>query len=474
MIKETTRAPIVCVLGHVDHGKTTLLDAIRKTSVAARESGGITQSIGASEVTTKDSKKITFIDTPGHAAFSKMRSRGANVADIAILAVASEDGIKPQTQEALDLIKKAAIPFIVAATKTDLPSADPEMVRSQLENQGVSFEGRGGEVPFVAVSGKTGKGVEELLSTISLLSEVKEIKASPDALLEAVVIETQKDKRGSLVSVIVREGQIKVGDMIYAEGVGTKVRGLFNDKAESIKVVYPGDPVQILGFETLPSVGSGIKSDRGSSGGSIAEAKVKKFSYRLQKDQIPVIIKAKNAGALEAVTMNLPKEIVVVDSGIGDVFESDVLLAKSSNAERILAFESKASPTISKLADAEGVRIESFKIIYELFQRVEEILHKGDVDILGKAEVIASFPYNDKKIAGCRVVSGKITKTDSLILQRDEKEIGKAKAISLKKQKQEVGEAKAGEEFGVLFEPQLDFQTGDMVVSVAHQTGKSS
>jgi translation initiation factor IF-2 len=467
MAKETTRAPIVCVLGHVDHGKTTLLDAIRKTSVAAREAGGITQSIGASVVNTKESKKITFIDTPGHAAFSKMRSRGANVADIAILVVAAEDGIKPQTQEALDLIKKAAIPFIVAVTKIDLPSADPDMVRSQLESQEVAFEGRGGEIPFVLVSGKTGKGVEDLLSTISLLSEVKEVKGSPEAPLEAVVIETQKDKRGSLVSAVVRDGQIRVGEMIYAEGNATKVRGLFNDKAESVKVVFPGEPVQILGFETLPSVGSGIKSDQGSSGGSIAEAKVKKFSYRLQKGQIPVIIKAKNAGALEAVIMNLPKEIVVVDSGVGDIFESDVLLAKSSSVGRILAFESKASPNVSKLAVAEGVRIEPFKIIYELFQRVDEILHKGDLEILGKAEVIASFPFNNKKIAGCRVVNGKISKGDNLLLMRGEKETGKIKALSLKKQKQEISEAKAGEEFGLLFEPQLDFQIGDVVVSVA-------
>ncbi len=446
---------------------TTLLDAIRRTNIASKEAGGITQSIGASQVTTKEGKQITFIDTPGHAAFTKMRSRGAQVADIVILVVAAEDGIKPQTQEALDIIKEAKIPFIVVATKIDLPSADPEMVRSQFESHGVSFESRGGEVPFVAVSAKKGKGLEELLSTISLLSEVKGIKGGLDSPLKAVVIETQKDKRGLLVSAVVRDGQIRVGEMIYAEGVATKVRGLFNDKAVSVKAVFPGEPVQILGFETLPSVGSVIRSDQDSSGGSIAEAKVKKFSYRLQKGQIPVIIKAKNTGALEAVIMNLPKEIVVVDSGVGDIFESDVLLAKSSSVGRILAFESKASLAVSKLADAEGVRIEPFKIIYELFQRVDEILHKGDVEILGKAEVIASFPFNNKKIAGCRVVNGKISKGDNLLLMRGEKEIGKIKALSLKKLKQEISEAKAGEEFGLLFEPQLDFQIGDVVVSVA-------
>jgi len=466
MAKEI-RPPIVCVLGHVDHGKTTLLDAIRKTSVAAREAGGITQSIGASQVTTKEGKQITFIDTPGHAAFTKMRSRGAQVADIAILVVASEDGIKPQTQEALDIIKEAKIPYIVVATKIDLPSADPEMVRSQFESHGVSFESRGGEVPFIAVSAKKGKGLEELLSTISLLSEVKGIKGGLDSPLKAVVIETQKDKRGLLVSAVVRNGKIEVGDMVYAEGVGTKVRGLFGDKGISIKEGTPGDPVQILGFETLPSVGSEIRADATSSGKSIAEPKEKKFAYHLQKGQIPVIVKAKNAGGLEAVTAGLPQEMVVVDSGVGDVFESDVLLAKSSKVDRILAFEAKASPQVTRLAEAEGVKIESFKVIYELFKRVEEILHGGEAEVVGKAEIIASFPFNDKKIAGCRVVAGKIAKVGVLILKRGEKELGKIKAISLKKQKQEIMEAKAGEEFGILFEPQLDFAIGDMILSVA-------
>src|SRR3990172_5876534 len=208
MEKGQTRPPIATVLGHVDHGKTTLLDAVRKTNVASREAGGITQSIGASQVTTKEGKKITFIDTPGHAAFTNMRSRGAKVADIAVLVVASEEGVKPQTKEALQIIKEAKVPYMVAATKIDLASADPDAAKEQLEKEGVSFEGRGGDVPFVALSAKTGKGIEELLETLSLVSEVHDIKADSQGELEAVVLETSKDKRGLLVSVVVRNGTL--------------------------------------------------------------------------------------------------------------------------------------------------------------------------------------------------------------------------------------------------------------------------
>lgn len=468
MEKRQSRPPIVTVLGHVDHGKTTLLDAIRKTSVAAREAGGITQSIGASIATTKEGKSITFIDTPGHAAFGKMRSRGSKVADIAILVVAAEDGVKPQTLEALQLIKEAQIPFIVAITKIDLPSADVEGAKSQLTKQGVNFEGMGGDTPVLPVSGKTGKGVEELLETITLLSEVSQIEADPKGELEAVVIETQKDKRGPLATAVVRNGTLRVGEPVFAENVATKVRGLFNYKGTSIKEALPGEPVQILGFEILPPVGAKITSLAGEVTEQPAE-KPDLGQFKLRKGEIAVIIKAKSTGSLEAVLGGVPAGIVVVDSGVGDIFESDVLLAKSSGVGRIFAFESGASTAVKKLARAEGVVIEEFKIIYELFLRLEELVKKGEVEILGKAEIVASFPFDNKKIAGARVVSGKIAKTDTLTLLRGEKEIGKIKVISLKKQKQEIAEAKAGEELGILFEPQLAFVIGDVIVSVRKQ-----
>ena len=465
MEKRQSRPPIVTVLGHVDHGKTTLLDAIRKTSVAVREAGGITQSIGASIATTKEGKKITFIDTPGHAAFGKMRSRGSKVADIAVLVVAAEDGVKPQTLEALQLIKEAEIPFIVAITKIDLPSADVEGAKGQLTKQGVGFEGMGGDTPVLPVSGKTGKGIEELLETISLLAEVTHIGGDPQGGLEAVVVETQKDRRGPLASAVVRNGTLKVGASVLAENVTTKVRGLFDYKGVSVKEALPGEPVQILGFEVLPAVGAKITSFTGE----VAEELPQKPSLpklKLRKGEIAAIIKAASTGSLEAVLGNMPPGIVVIDSGVGDIFESDVLLAKASGVGRIFAFESGASSAVKKLAQAEGVAIEEFKIIYELFQRLEELIKKGEVEILGKAEIVASFPFNNKKIAGARVISGKITKIDTLTLLRGEKEIGKVKVLSLKKQKQEIAEAKAGEEFGILFEPQLAFAIGDVIVSV--------
>lgn len=457
-----TRPPIVTVLGHVDHGKTTLLDAIRKTSVAAREAGGITQRIGASEVVTKEGKRITFIDTPGHAAFSKMRSRGAKVADVAILVVDASDGVKPQTQESLSILKEAKIPFVVAITKIDLPSADIEGTRGQLEKAQVSFEGRGGDTPVVALSAKTGKGLNELLETISLLAEVHEIKSEPAATLEAPIIETSKDKRGQLVSVVVRAGTLRVSDTVSADGISCKVKGLFNYKGERIKEALPGEPAQILGFEKLPEVGSTI-----TTGGASAKEKAKlSHEKKIEKEEVPIFLKAKNAGSLEAIIAGIPAGIGVIASGVGDVTESDVLDAKASGAF-IFAFESQVSSSVQKLAESESVHIERFEIIYELFQKLEELVKKGKVEVLGKAEIIAEFPYEGKKVAGCKVKEGRVSKVDRLIVMRGQKEIGAVRTISMKKQKQDIVEAKAGEEFGVIFEPQLDFKIGDMLVSVA-------
>jgi len=458
------RPPIVTVLGHVDHGKTTLLDAIRKSNVASKEAGGITQSIGASTITTKEGKTITFIDTPGHAAFSKMRSRGAKVADLALLVVAADDGVKPQTIEALQLIKAANIPFIVVASKVDLPSASVETLYGQLEKEQVLFEGRGGATPLVQVSAKNGTGIEEILEMISLVADLEEIKADPKVILEAVVIETTKNTRGLLTSAVVRNGTLKVGQEVYCEGLKAKVRGLFDDKGQSVKEIICGFPAQILGFEKLPSVGAVISGSEASMALQV-EGK-KELQIKVEEGQLPVIVKAKNAGSLEAILAGLPKDVVVLDSGVGDVFESDVLLARSSGAKYILAFESKAPTSVMKLAEAEGVKIEAFQIIYELFQKVEEILKGGQIEILGKAEIVASFPFNNKKVAGCKVTLGRINKTDTLIVQRGDKELGRVKIVSLKKQKQDIAEAKIGEEFGVIFAPQLDFAEGDVIVSV--------
>ena len=438
------RNPIVVVLGHVDHGKTTLLDVIRKTNVASREAGGITQSIGASVV-----NGITFIDTPGHAAFSKMRSRGGSVADIAVLVVACDDGVAPQTKEALKIIKDAGIPYVVAAAKIDIAGVDPEVVRSELEKEKVTFEGKGGETPFVPVSAKNGQGIPELLETILLVSEVKEIKGDSGASLEAVVIESFKDKRGLVVNLIIRNGTLKVASDVTIADFSGRVRALFNDKGESVKESFPGEPVQVIGLE---------------QSNSVVPKKVLGDARRLAEDELPIIIKASNAGALEAVISSLPSKVVVVDEGIGEVTSSDVITAKTGNA-RIFAFESRLPNDVLKLTEAEGVKCERFEIIYELIQRLEEILKGGKVEILGKANILATFPFNNKKVAGCKVTEGKISKGDKLILVRDEKEIGKAKATSIKKQKTEVAQVGQGEEFGVILDPQLDFLAGDVLVS---------
>ncbi len=465
---EKPRQPIVTVLGHVDHGKTTLLDVIRKTSEVRKETGGITQSIGASTVMTKEGKKITFIDTPGHAAFAKMRSRGAKLADIAILVVAADDGVKPQTIEAIEYIKKAEIPFIVAITKIDISSASIESVKGQIEKEGVLFEGRGGDIPLILLSAKENKGINELLEMIILVSEVNEIRADEKADLEAIVIETNKDARGLLVSVVVRNGTLSVRDEISVDEISCRVKGLFNKEGKPIKKVLPGEPVLILGFKELPLIGAKVrfatedKESKVAGEGKTLGAK----PFAVKEEQVAAVFKTKRAGALEALLSNLPADVVAVSSGVGPINESDVFFAKSAGAKHIFGFEVKTSLSVKKLAETEGVKIESFDIIYKLFERLEELLKEGQSEILGKAEIVASFPYNNKKVAGCRVVSGKISIKDVVMLMRKDSEIGKARVISLRKEKKVIQEAKEGEEFGVILGPQLDFEKGDMLLSV--------
>lgn len=469
-IKINSRQPIVVVLGHVDHGKTTLLDSIRKTSVASREAGGITQAIGASVVEVPSSsdvnKKITFIDTPGHAAFSKMRGRGALVADIAVLVVAQDDGVQPQTREALQIIKDAKIPFIVAGTKADVNGVTPEFVQGQLEKEEVFFEGRGGQVPFVSVSAKNNQGIKELLEMLILVSEVSELTADPQAKLEAVVIESGKDKMGPMATVVVTNGSLAVGETVYVERAQCKVRALFDDKGKPVKLVLPGEPARIFGFSEVPLVGARVTNSEEDTTVAYVKPKGVFDLRRLADDEIPIILKAGNAGALEAILASLPAKIIAIDSAVGDVNSSDILSAQSSNAY-VFVFEAKIPNDIAKLAEIEKVNVARFTIIYELLQNLEEILKKGKVEIKGHAEVLASFPFNNKKVAGSRVIDGKFAKGDQLILMRGEKEMGKSKITSLKKQKQEVAIVGQGEEFGIIMEPQLDFQIKDVLVSVS-------
>lgn len=459
-----TRQPVVAVLGHVDHGKTTLLDAIRQTSLAAREAGGITQSIGASVIETKQKKKITFIDTPGHAAFSKMRSRGARAADIAILVVAADDGVKPQTLESLNILKDSKTPFIVALTKIDLPTASVQEVLGQLEKQGVFFEGRGGDTVYCSVSAKTGKGIQELLEMVTLVAEVNDIKADPDGDLEAVVIETSRDRRGLLVSTIVKNGTLRVADIIGVEGVCAKVKTMFDWKLKQVTAAFPGEPAQVLGFSELPEVGSILRR---------VDSKTVQKDYGKQKEKVKTseknklncVVKANSQGALEAVLGSL-SDCNVVSSGVGEVNQNDVFIAKAAGA-RIFTFGLKTPVVIKNLAESESVNIENYEIIYDLIDRVKEILDQLQVKILGKAKILEQFPFDNKLIAGSKVMEGEIIKGSKVSLMRGDRQLGKVSIISIKKGRDDVEKVTQGEECGILFKPQLDFKIGDVLVSTS-------
>ncbi|QQS38996.1 GTP-binding protein [Candidatus Woesebacteria bacterium] len=456
------RPPVVSVLGHVDHGKTTLLDAIRRSNVANKEAGGITQSIGASTVTTKDGKQITFIDTPGHAVFNKMRSTGANVANVVVLVVAADDGVKPQTKEAIKYIKEAQVPFIVALTKIDLPGANVEKTKSELVNEQIMLDGFGGDVPVVLVSGKTGIGLDELLDMIILVSQMNETKEDNDPTFKAVIIETGKDKSGPIVSLVVKNGTLSIGDVVYSSSYSGKVKGMFDQHGKSVVQATPGQAVGVLGFSSLPPVGSIVTLDSSNNTKVVDRINA---NIEIAEGQIPVIIKTKSAGSLEAIEAHLPSQIVVVSSGVGDVTESDIFAAKSAKSS-IFTFESKVPGGTLKLARTEGVIIEEFKIIYKLFERLEEIILKGQIVILGKAKILAEFPFDHRKVAGSKVTEGRIAKSDTLIVYRNDIEVGKSRIDSMRKEKNIIDVARQGEEFGIIFSDKLDFKPGDMVVSV--------
>ncbi len=453
--------PVVIVAGHVDHGKTSLLDAIRKTAITKREAGGITQSIGASVAVTKNNQPITFIDTPGHALFGKMRSRGINLADIGILVVAADDGVQPQTKEVIKLLQVSQLPFIVALTKIDLANSNIEPVLAQLEKEGVYLEKRGGDISYIGVSSKTGEGINELLDLISLVNDINGIGENKGDKLNGFVIETTKDKRGLMASVVVKNGKIKVGDTVFANELHAKVKGLFDDNLKPVKEILAGYPGQILGFEEVPEVGAIISSEPQNKEKSIlASAQTDK-----KESNIKIFVKAKTTGSLEAVLANIPDEVRVIGSSVGDVNESDIFYAKAASAT-IYLFEAKFSSGIRRLSEMENVKILRFEIIYDLIDSLKKIITDGQEVVIGKAEILASFPFNNKRIAGSKIIQGKLTKSPNNKLMRGEVELGKIRIISIKKQKDEVGVVSQGEECGILFEPQLDFKPGDVILSV--------
>lgn len=464
-VKLEERPPIVTVLGHVDHGKTTLLDRIRKSRVQEKESGGITQGIGASQIQTKDGKKITFIDTPGHSAFSGMRSRGAHIADIALLVIAGNDGVQPQTKEAFRFIDECGIPYMIVVTKMDIPSASVEKVKEGLKLLGVKLEGDGGKTPLVTVSAKEDKGIDELLEMIILMAEVRGLQANEKNLLNGVVIETNKDKRGLLVSAVIRDGSMSISDEISSDGIDVKIRGLFDYNNKPITRVVPGDPVLVLGFGKLPKVGATIH-ERGKEIVNKDKIFERKTLLEIDEDKIPIVIKADSQGSLEAILENIPEKYAVIHSGVGDVTDTDVFIAKNANPARIFVFKAKLPKAVSNLANTEGVKIENYEIIYKLFERLEDIEKEDEEKVVGEAKVLAKFPFNKKTVAGSKIVEGEIRMGDKLQLLQDDKLMGHVRVSSMRKQKDKISVAREGEEVGIIFKPQLDFNIGAVLKSI--------
>lgn len=477
------RPPIVTIMGHVDHGKTTLLDTIRKSHVTAGEAGGITQHIGAYQI-DNEGKKITFIDTPGHAAFAKMRARGAQVTDIVILIVAATEGPKPQTIESINHIRAADVPFIVALNKIDLPDADPITVKSELAKYEVMVEEFGGDIPVVEISAKTGKNIDQLLEMIQLIADLNPPQGTAADELEAIVIESHLDKnRGPVATAIVRQGTLKLGQNIFVDEMSAKARTLHDDKNQSLPSAGPSTPVLITGFKSPPPVGSRIgatphiqvtvepKKDLPKLKMVEEEVDIEAMlegEEPVKRPSIEIILKVDVEGVLEAIKSNLSEEVIIVGAGVGPVTESDVLLASSSGA-RIFAFNVPVSADVAKIAANESVTIKKYRVIYELLDDVEKSILKLleptiDEEELGTAEIIASFDIRNDRIAGCRVKTGVISKIDLLHLKRGDKIIADAKIKSLKQNKQDVDRVKAKDECGIIFSPtHLKYEIGDTI-----------
>lgn len=475
------RPPVVVILGHVDHGKTSLLDYIKKTKIADKESGGITQHVGAYEIEV-NKNKITFIDTPGHEAFSKIRSRGAKVADIAVLVVAVDEGVKPQTKESFKIIQKENIPFIVAITKIDKSVNNLEKIKNELAEGGILLEGRGGDVPFVGVSSKDGQGIDDLLELIILLSEMQELKADPSNPASGVVIESHIDRfRGNTASLIITDGVLRVKDEIVAGEVSGKIKILENFQGEPIKEATFSSPVRVVGFEGLAPVGEQFFT--GKKGIQIVEPSQRTISVSKelgQKDseiKIPLIIKTDAFGsgeALEEVINKLGKEkkwlFLLFKNETGDISESDVKIIPSGQV-LIIGFRVKKKPEINNLilANKDLVLIEG-DIIYEITDKIEEIVKKKFIEkpteeIIGKLEVLAIFnPVKGSQLIGGKVIEGKVQNKNNFKLVREEEIISQGKIINLQRNKIEVPEVKAGEECGLLVSRSKELQKGDQLI----------
>ena len=489
------RPPIVVVMGHIDHGKSTLLDYIRKTAVAAGEAGGITQHIGAYEAEIEHEgrkRKITFLDTPGHEAFSKMRTRGATVADIAILVVAADDGVQPQTIEAYAAIKEANLPFIVAINKMDKPGADPEKIKTQLAESGIYVEGYGGNIPCAKISAKTGEGAPELLEVALILADMENLQADANQNAIGVVIESNMDsQRGISSTLLIKNGTMKKGMFILAGQALAPVRILENFLGQPIDEASFSSPVRIIGFSELPAVGDEFKTYADKN--EVKEALIK-TEEKLAKETTPtlrsgqgvgknkvtikMIIKTDTAGSLEALEKELMKtkdeeiSIELLKGGVGNINEDDARFSSVSKNSVILGFNVATDPSAKEIIDRNGVPSFTSDIIYKISDWLKEEIAKRKAgipreEIIGVAKILKTFSrQKNKQVIGGRVVSGKIVEGKSFKIKRRDVEIGEGKITNLQQGKKEVKEVSPDDEFGAMTENKIEIARDDEIVII--------
>ena len=492
--KMAPRAPVVTIMGHVDHGKTTLLDAIRQTNVAAGEAGGITQHIGAYQV-EKNGRKITFLDTPGHAAFTEMRARGAQVTDVVIIVVAADDGVMPTTREAIAHARAAGVPIIVAINKIDAPGANPERAKSELAEIGVQVEEYGGDVVSVEVSAKKKLHIEDLLDMVLLVTEIQDLKANPDRAAQGTVVEAKLDaKKGPLATVLIRKGTLHVGETIVAGAVFGKIKAMYNDRGKPMKIALPSMPVEILGLTDVPNPGDTMqvytderyaralagerqREQRAESLQPTKKLGLADLSNLIQSGQMKelrVVLKADVGGSLGAVRnalLGLSSETVKVEvllADTGAVTDSDIQLASASKAI-VIGFNTKLDASARRAADTSGVDIRFYDIIYKLTEDIEAAL-KGLLDpvyqevVTGHAEVLAIFPASKtEKAAGSKVVDGTLHRSDQVRILRRDKVVFEGKIASLRRGRDDAREINTGFECGILVEHYNDFEVGDVL-----------
>ncbi len=481
------RPPVVTVMGHVDHGKTTLLDAIRKTNITSREAGAITQHIGAYQ-SIVDGHKITFLDTPGHEAFTAMRAHGAQVTDIVVLVVAADDGVMPQTTEAIDHAKAAGVPIVVAINKIDKASSNPERIKQQLADLGLVIEEWGGDIVCVPISAKKKQGISNLLENLFLVAEMLELKADPDRLAEGVVIEAKLDNtKGPLATLLVQNGTLGVGNIVVAGNAWGRIKAIFNDKGKQVRKAEPSTPVEALGLNSVPKAGdlftvvpnehqARSMAEKQQASKTLTPLTLGVLSNQISEGQIKelnIILKTDVHGSIEPMKESVERlstetvKVRVIHAASGSITESDVLLASASKGI-VIGFNSRPTSGAQQLAEREGISIQHYDVIYKLAEDVDKTL-KGMLEpsyvevISGHAEVRATFPTRKGVVAGVYVKEGKIERDAQARILRQNKVIWESKVSSLRRFKDDVTEVSAGLECGVGIDGFTDFRPGDII-----------